>query len=421
MRRMTERERMASTSLLLLVPRRRLPLQLVVVVALVVCPRPAAATDLMSAEQRSWLVAASKNGDGAPFPPISSVQGSALFAAQEALFDTYYSYHQAWSQYANPHYKSKNNRSVVLKWDEMGDSACWSGHQLAALAHRWNSTMDANTLSRINTSLDAFENLTQVSGRPGFMARFMGLAADPAFQQYYCSDGNCSGDSFGGRAFRGAAGYEEWVFLDSLSRDAYFGAALGLVSVLQKVDDSATHARVTAILRLMVKDLHKNKWWIISPHIGCGGSKPCHVVPVNPVPSFIALWQKIALTVEPETYRTELGPKYKLMLDLAVRTDFILEGSSGKDHEQTGVSRYDSSYFGANLCIISITALALLQVRCCSGLYMCTGQLLYPNYHAWTLRLAYACYFYTVQQIQAYWLEKVTVEHVGSAHGYTGL
>ena len=47
---------------------------------------------------------------------------------------------------------------------------------------------------------------------------------------------------------------------------------------------------------------------IISPHTGL--PKPSKVVPVNPVPSFIALWQKIALTVDPEKYQAELGPKY---------------------------------------------------------------------------------------------------------------
>ena len=65
--------------------------------------------------------------------------------------------------------------------------------------------------------------------------------------------------------------------------------------------------------------------------------------------------------VDPETYEKELGPKYKRMLGLAIAADFILEGSSGKDHDESGVSRYDASYFGANLCIISITALAMLQ------------------------------------------------------------
>ena len=121
------------------------------------------------------------------------------------------------------------------------------------------------------------------------MARFMGLADDKAFQVYYCSS-NCTGpDMFWGRSFRGAVGYEEYVFEDSLSRDAYFGAALGLVSVLQKVNDPPTHARVSAILKLMAATLYKDKWWINSPHIGCGGVKPCAVVPVNPVPSHIAL------------------------------------------------------------------------------------------------------------------------------------
>jgi hypothetical protein len=322
--------------------------------------------DLMSAEQRAWLVAAGRGGGtgsaSSGFPPLSANQATQLYEAEEAFFETYYSYHQAWAQYANPHYTSKTDRSKVLEWDELGDSACWSGHQLAALAFRYNATGgDATTLGRIGDSLGAFENLTAVSGKPGFMARFMGRADDAAYQGYYCQhhqpgQANCSAQS-GDNWFHGAAGHEEWVFLDSLSRDAYFGAALGLVSVHQKVEHAATHARVSAILRLMVSALHKDKWWIISPNVG----KTKKVVPVNPVPSFIALWQKIALVVDPEQYGAELGPKYRRMLDLAVRTDYILEGAAGPKHSQTGVSKFPSSYFGANLCIISATALALLQ------------------------------------------------------------
>ena len=150
----------------------------------------AASSDLMSAEQRAWLVAAGRDGSGpaaasavvggegagtaVAFPPMTAAQASQLFAAEEAFYDTYYSYHQAWDQYANPHYKSKTDRSATLEWDELGDSACWSGHQLAALAHRFNATGDKTTLGRINDSLGAFENLTQVAGKPGFMARFLG-------------------------------------------------------------------------------------------------------------------------------------------------------------------------------------------------------------------------------------------------------
>ena len=39
--------------------------------------------------------------------------------------------------------------------------------------------------------------------------------------------------------------------------------------------------------RLMAKTLYEDKWWIISPHVG----QTSRIVPVNPVPSFIALWQ----------------------------------------------------------------------------------------------------------------------------------
>ncbi len=269
--------------------------------------------DLMTAEQRAWLVHAGQDAssDAAGFPPMSGRQAAQLFAAEESFYQTYYSYHQAWGQYANPHYTSRTDRSVVLSWDELGDSACWSGHMLAALAHRYNVTRESGTLERINDSLGAFENLTQASGKPGFMVRFLGRADDKAYQNYYCHS-NCSA-KHGDNWFHGAADYEQWVFLDSLSRDAYFGAALGLVSVLQKVDDASTHERVAAILcarslshraptpltcmelihwlpicrRLMANTLCEDKWWIISPHVG----QTSRVVPVNPVPSFIALWQ----------------------------------------------------------------------------------------------------------------------------------
>ncbi len=205
------------------------------------------ADDLMTVEQRAWLVAAGRDASrDAAFPSISSRQATQLFAAEERFYRVYYSYHQAWGQYANPHYSSRTDRSVVLSWDELGDSACWSGHQLAALAYRYNTTREGGTLERIHDSLGAFENLTQASGKPGFMVRFLGRADDKAYQKYYCHS-NCSvkhGDNW----FHGAGDYEQWVFLDSLSRDAYFGAALGLVSVLQKVDDAPTHERVAAIL-----------------------------------------------------------------------------------------------------------------------------------------------------------------------------
>ena len=51
--------------------------------------------------------------------------------------------------------KADADRGTVLMWDELGDSACWGGHQLAALAHQWNVTRDDTVLARINTALGA--------------------------------------------------------------------------------------------------------------------------------------------------------------------------------------------------------------------------------------------------------------------------
>ena len=53
--------------------------------------------------------------------------GTELFEAEEKLDRIYHNYHQAWGQYANPHYSSETDRSKVVKWDELGDSSAWSG------------------------------------------------------------------------------------------------------------------------------------------------------------------------------------------------------------------------------------------------------------------------------------------------------
>ena len=186
--------------------------------------------DLMSSQQRAWLATAARGGSGdaaaaaaaASWPAMTAAQARQLFAAEEALDATYHRYHQAWGQYANPHYPSKTDRSKVLKWDELGDSSAWSGHYLASLAFRYNATRDLRTLRRIEASLQAFENKTAISGKPGFMVRFMGIAADPAYQAYYCQDERTCARRSGNAWFHGAKGGEfgDWVYLDSLSRDA---------------------------------------------------------------------------------------------------------------------------------------------------------------------------------------------------------
>ena len=54
-----------------------------------VTPGASSATDLMTAAQRAWLVAAGKdaNAGAGTFPPISGDQGTALFAAEEKFFE----------------------------------------------------------------------------------------------------------------------------------------------------------------------------------------------------------------------------------------------------------------------------------------------------------------------------------------------
>ena len=70
---------------------RRAPLAFLALLcsATVHLPGTAGTTDLMTAAQRAWLVAAGKdaNAGAGTFPPISGDQGTALFAAEEKFFE----------------------------------------------------------------------------------------------------------------------------------------------------------------------------------------------------------------------------------------------------------------------------------------------------------------------------------------------
>ena len=134
----------------------------------------------------------------------------------------------------------------------------------------------------------------------------MGLTNDPIYQ----ADFNSSGCAVGTNAerskakcwsFVGSPPFEDYTYEDHVSRDAYFGAALGLGTTFALIDDPATRARAQAVLKLMVADLHQSGWWIESPHykaqFGLG----------DPTAGLIAVWQRIGLSVDPDRWTPIFG------------------------------------------------------------------------------------------------------------------
>lgn len=89
------------------------------------------------------------------------------------------------AQNADPIYKSRN-RSNLLEWTELGDTACWTGHHLAAMAFKYNATKDAPTLRFIHTALRTIGNLTSATPKEGFLARVMCPTSNVACMAYAC-------------------------------------------------------------------------------------------------------------------------------------------------------------------------------------------------------------------------------------------
>ena len=78
-----------------------------------------------------------------------------------------------------------NARTAAKVYEGLGDSACWQGHYLAALALKYAATKDAETRDDILDTLDTFRLLATVSGRDGYLARYAGPESDEAYRAYY--------------------------------------------------------------------------------------------------------------------------------------------------------------------------------------------------------------------------------------------
>ncbi len=218
----------------------RMPL---VCLALVFCATSNAETGL-SAPQRDALRAIARR---APFdwPEITPAQADAIYQKAAAYQDLLERHHMPqgmavdvwWNDY---------ERSSIRRLSGLADSALWTGHYLAALACQYRATGESAVRGRIFDVLDAFDDLSRVSGRVGYMPRYAGLADDPAYHatyvQFYGADPKRPG--FGRRAHRGEGKYADWVWLGGSSPDTYSGVVFGLAAAWAYVDDAEVRERV---------------------------------------------------------------------------------------------------------------------------------------------------------------------------------
>jgi hypothetical protein len=271
---------------------------------------------------------------------LTSDQVSALFAKAEDYLKRYKQYHLPQGLNADLWWVDRE-RSKPHMYDGIGDSACWQGHYLAALALRFHVTQDPQTRADILVVLDSFDLLTTVTGRDGYVARYAGDANDPAYREYYRVYGRGESSErpgLGKSAYRGVEPHDSMVWLGNSSRDTYDGTSIGLATVWAFVKDAEVHDRVRRLVERIADRLIADGWTLVD---GQGHT-------TRATPSWKLAWMRLILSANPDKYAS-LQAEYDAACEPA--------SSSGPRIR----AKWSSEYFPANLDFIRMFVLAILE------------------------------------------------------------
>ncbi|CAI8030551.1 hypothetical protein GBAR_LOCUS17312 [Geodia barretti] len=284
----------------------------------------------LSQEQEEWLESVTHSNVSTSWPLLSSNQSINLLKNirnfQNITEIANYPYYQAVELWY-----SDKNRTKILRYDDVGDGAAWTGLHLASMVHEYAVTQDPSVMDRIWGTLEALDMMTACTGKLGYLPRFVGLASDPAYAAYY--------PNYTGGTFRCIAPYEDYIWLGHTSRDMYDGVSFGLANSWVWLPSNATIRRKVKMLVERITDsLRKDYMWIISPKDQF----------TNPLPLFSATWRKLALTVNYEKYKD-------------MEAAYILDFYAAYEFEMKISSIHDSTYFPNELDVEEVYVLAVLE------------------------------------------------------------
>jgi hypothetical protein len=244
---------------------------------------------------------------------------------------------------ASVRYTDKDRTSVV-RYEALEDSAAWTGLLLAAHAYRFAVTRDDRSVVGDDPSLPAIrdlltgvETLLRATGRPGYLPRFVGRAADPAYAKFYATYGgeDPARPGFGRLAFQGTGTNSGVVWLGGPSRDQYAALNLGFAAVWQFVrNDPKIRERVTAAAVQVVERLQADKWLLDD-----GRGNVTFVTP-----ALAAAVLRTGAAVRPDRYAALYDQKTRAFLELPA----------------TGLVRYGDSRLGA-FTAVNLLALSRME------------------------------------------------------------
>ena len=243
-------------------------------------PGPAVEVAGLTPAQQAWLDAvAHGNTTAGDFPQLSAVQAASLASSASSMAKEQARCCMPFGQSVNTKWQTGSNQTIPEEYEDVGDSAAWTGHVLAAAALEYNVTKSASTLEFISTTLDMYDFTTQCSGKVGFIVRFAGPSNNMAYRNYYHGSNH---------AWPCVAPWGNQTWLGSLSKDMYYGFAFGMSTTWVFVEDAATRAKVSMLVQRVVSLLAKDSFFINSP-------KP-HI-PIVPDPLFIAVFMRLGLSI----------------------------------------------------------------------------------------------------------------------------
>jgi hypothetical protein len=124
----------------------------------------------LSQEQEEWLEGVTHSNVSTSWPLLSSNQSINLLKNirnfQNITEIANYPYHQAVELWY-----SDKNRTKILRYDDVGDGAAWTGLHLASMVHEYAVTQDPSVMDRVWGTLEALDMMTACTGKLGYLVR----------------------------------------------------------------------------------------------------------------------------------------------------------------------------------------------------------------------------------------------------------
>ncbi len=187
-------------------------------------------------------------------------------ASAGPLLDKALAYSQNFQDFHSPaygcsvevHFASPTDPTIV-SYDDQGDSTIWTGNYLAGESYRYAVTHDPQAKAFGLRAVNCLLAMEEVTGKPGFIARWVGPAVPPFLF------GGCDGDCH----LVTDGPYAGTFWLGNTSSDQYLGWWYGLSHaydyLLDSPDDEPTRQRIGAAMGRVIDTLKNDGYQIVDP------------------------------------------------------------------------------------------------------------------------------------------------------------